>query len=283
MCIGSGPGPSTFSPPRHERRRVLAKFVIVSTQRSGSAWVVDILNAQPGIVAYEEIFLRRSAYGAKTKYGDRELDKWNTFSADNRDRLAPRYRRIFTYLDQVYWIQGNGPAVAQSRGFKVMYDQLRRIPEILWYVRRHKIRIIHLIRRNTFDILLSGAIRDQIGIAHPRSAVERPTVYLDPHSTLKSIRKKETVLKISRSVLSRFGVPYREFFYEDLVEDSSRFLEVIGFIGGDRNDAKIESKLSKVNRWHYSEIIENYSALKTSFENTRYKKFLVSQQSRELD
>ena len=38
----------------------MVKFVMLTTQRSGSTWVIDMLNSHPRVVAYSELFLETS-------------------------------------------------------------------------------------------------------------------------------------------------------------------------------------------------------------------------------
>jgi hypothetical protein len=120
----------------------VANFIVLSTQRSGSTWVVDMLNSHPRVLAYSELFMHGGE--GKPKWGrEQDLPYWQTY-ARGKHRITKPYW-LWRYLGQAYRERPGIDAV----GFKLMYSQLTRISRplmpALWLKR---VRIIHLIRRN---------------------------------------------------------------------------------------------------------------------------------------
>ncbi|MEE9601656.1 MAG: hypothetical protein V3V75_00020, partial [Thermoguttaceae bacterium] len=107
------------------------KFVILSSQRSGSTWFVDVLNGHPDTNAYGELFLppkvkrdgaEQSAASPGTEaYVKDRLHGFPRFLADSPERARIPVWGVFGYLNTLYRQSG-------AVGFKVMYTQLFAYP-----------------------------------------------------------------------------------------------------------------------------------------------------------
>ena len=153
----------------------MTNFVVLSTQRSGSTWVVDMLNSHPRVLAQSELFMH-GGEGHPRWGGDRELLYWQTFIADKGGGRVARPYWLWHYLGRAFSARPGIDAV----GFKLMYSQLTRISKplmpALWLKRA---RIIHLMRRNALDVVLSkqaGEARQ--GVLHARDGQEVEAVRL---------------------------------------------------------------------------------------------------------
>ena len=161
----------------------VTKFVVLSTQRSGSTWVVDMLNSHPRVLAQSELFMH-GGEGHPQWGGDRDLLYWQTFIADKGGGRLVRPYWLWHYLGRAFAARPGIDAV----GFKLMYSQLTRISKplmpALWLKRA---RIIHLMRRNALDVVLSkeaGARRAACSMHATGKTVEAVRLRLDPDDLL---------------------------------------------------------------------------------------------------
>ena len=247
----------------------MTNFVVLSTQRSGSTWVVDMLTSNPRVVAYSELFMHGGE--GKPKWGqEQDLPYWQTYSRDKR-RLAKPYW-LWHYLGEAYRERPGIDAV----GFKLMYSQLTRISRplmpALWLKR---VRIIHLIRRNALDVVLSkeaGAARQ--GRLHAREGeqVERVRVRLETDELMRRMTLHEREVAGARVRFKRVGLPYREVVYEDLAADESGFAELFEFL--EVEPAPVSSSLQKLNPSAHEELIENYGEVQAALADTEYDELL---------
>jgi LPS sulfotransferase NodH len=246
----------------------VTKFVVLSTQRSGSTWVVDMLNSHPRVVAYSELFMHGGE--GRPKWGtEQDLLYWQTFIAEKGGGRLARQYWLWHYLGRAFAARPGIDAV----GFKLMYSQLTRISKplmpALWVKRA---RIIHLIRRNALDVVLSKEAGEaRPGVLHARDgqAVESVRVRLSTEDLLERMTAHDRAVAGARVRFKRVGVPYQEVVYEDLVQDEQagfdalfRFLEV--------EPQRVSSSLQKVNPTAHEELIENYGEVRDALDGTRF-------------
>ncbi len=243
------------------RRR--ANFVLVSTQRSGSTWVVDMLNSHPDVIAYEELFLKYSL--GMTQYGAQTLT-WQPYWMSRRKRassaLKPLY--VFKYLDtQVY---KRSASRVGSVGFKVMYVQLfRQYPYLMAYFLCKHISIIHLIRENYLDVYLSRQAAKFRGLAHSFEEVPPVRFVVDPVHLVSSVRNHAQAVSLARSFLSKLPLPYLEITYEQLSQGQSNFDPILEFLGCETG-VPLRSGLKKLNRQPPHDMIVNFQEVKEVLE-----------------
>ena len=245
----------------------MTNFVILSTQRSGSTWVVDMLTSHPRVVAYSELFMH-GGEGTPRWGQDKDLPYWQTYARGKAGGRATRPYWLWRYLGEAFHERPDVDAI----GFKLMYSQLTSISKplmpSLWLKR---IRIIHLIRRNALDVVLSkeaGAARG--GKLHAREGeeVERVRIRLQTDDLLRRMTLHERAIEGARVRFKRVGLPYTEVVYEDLAEDESGFAELFEFLGVE--PAPVSSSLQKVNPTVHEELIENYSEVRQALDGTKF-------------
>jgi LPS sulfotransferase NodH len=247
----------------------VTNFVVLSTQRSGSTWVVDMLESHPRVVAYSELFMH-GGEGTPKWGGEKDLPYWQTYSR-GKSRLARPYW-LWKYLGQAFRERPGIDAI----GFKLMYSQLTRISRplmpALWMKR---VRIIHLIRRNALDVVLSkeaGAARGGRLHAREGNQVERVRLSLDTESLLRRMTLHERAIAGARVRFKRVGLPYTEVVYEDLAADESRFASLFEFLGVE--PAPVSSSLQKLNPTAHEELIENYGEVREALQGTEFATLL---------
>ena len=127
-------------------------FVILTTQRSGSGWLVDLLDDHPSVVAYEELFkvteTTVARHGASVVPRFEVMVGPRTWST-SRGLVLKRY----DYLRGLARAHPGADAV----GFKLMYDQTRDHPWLVAMLIMMRARFVHLVRRNSLSAVLSDS------------------------------------------------------------------------------------------------------------------------------
>jgi len=246
----------------------VTKFVVLSTQRSGSTWVVDMLNSHPRVLAQSELFMH-GGEGRPKWGGERDLLYWQTFIGDKGGGRLVRPYWLWHYLGRAFAARPGVEAV----GFKLMYSQLTRIAKplmpALWLKRA---RIIHLIRRNALDVVLSKEAGEaRRGVLHARDGqdVEAVRIRLSTDDLLERMTAHDRAVAGARVRFKRVGVPYHEVVYEDLVENErDGFGSLFEFLGV--QPAPVSSSLQKINPTAHEELIENYGEVREALEGTPF-------------
>ena len=199
---------------------------------------------------------------------EKGLPYWQTYARGKAGGRVARPYWLWRYLGEAFDERPGADAI----GFKLMYSQLISISKplmpSLWLKR---VRIIHLIRRNALDVVLSkeaGAARG--GKLHARAGddVERVRIRLQTDDLLRRMTLHERAIEGARVRFKRVGLPYRELIYEDLAGDESGFASLFEFLGVE--PAPVSSSLQKVNPTVHEELIENYGEVRDALDGTKY-------------
>jgi LPS sulfotransferase NodH len=252
----------------------MIKFVILTTQRSGSTWVIDMLNSHPSVIAYSELFLKtskeRPVWG-----GAKDVLLWKAYRQRHEAGTWRPFGNIplcFNYLDDIYTSQEE---VIQSIGFKLMYGQLRQqMFCLLPYLLVNRVAIIHLVRLNFLDVILSEEAVRIRNTAHARDEVQHIQINLDPNTLLPRIRKKERKVNWARRVFSRLGLPYLEVSYEGLVTARVSFGAMLEYLGIGSGYEAMNTSFKRLNKGTHQELIENYNEVVTLLAGTEYAQLL---------
>ena len=224
---------------------------------------MSVLNGLEGVTAQGELFLPRSRSPEKRWDSDFALPRY-VESKTRHGRVRPF--SVFSYLSALYRIEG-------AVGFKLMYSQLRRYPEILPYLVKRRIRVVHLIRRNHLDVLISFAMKREIGKAHILSPEDRPSdvkVELDTRSLLRDLRKLELKHSVGRTMLRLGRLNHIELVYEDLVADPAGFDRVREFLALPAGEGIPESNILRTRTGRQRQVVANYDAVRAVLDGSRF-------------
>ena len=244
------------------------RFVVFTTQRTGSTWLMSVLNNQDGVSGQGELFLPRPR--SQERRWDSDF-AWPRY-VESRKRFGSRRPfSVYRYLKDLYDSQN-------SVGFKLMYSQLKSYPEILPFLVREKIDVVHLVRRNHIDVLISFALKRQIGRAHVLSAADRPEderVELDTGSLVRSIRKLQFKQGLGRRTLRLARLRHLEVAYEDLVDDPLQFKPLLDFLGIRFEGAQLESAILRTRTGSQRDVLANYDEVRRALSGSRYSDLLA--------
>jgi LPS sulfotransferase NodH len=248
------------------------RFVLLSTQRSGSTWVIDMLNSHSRIAAYSELLLE-NARGTPEWGGAKDMPFFESFldgyAKNNHKELD---NALFQYLDTVFEPRMSFEAI----GFKLMYTQAGAYPDVVKYITQHGVHLCHLIRNNHLDKLISKKLAVTRGVFHARSGEQLNVarIRLNTATLLSELDREEKDVNVARQRYARLGLPYIEVYYEELKRTLPGFGQLIAFLGLDPIAHSLHSTLRIVNESDHVDVIENYDSVKGILRGTRYYELL---------
>jgi LPS sulfotransferase NodH len=245
-------------------------FVVLTTQRSGSGWLVDLLDDHPAIAAYEELF--RVTDTTVPSHGASRVPRFevmvdpSTFST-SAGLLAKRCRYIRS-LSRAH-------PEARAVGFKLMYDQTRDHPGLLPTLALMRARFVHLVRCDS----LSAIVSFDIAHAHDRwhhhtdRRVWPPRVRVDTTRLLPRLQQRDEEIRRFRRLLSRLPVPVHEVVYEDLLARRDEVLDgVADFLGVPAAATPLRSTLVRPSAGRTVDLVENRDAVRSALAGTDYER-----------
>lgn len=241
-----------------------ANFVVLTTNRSGSEWIISTLNNFQDVSAHGELFLPRP------RILNEKWDKdfaYTRFFETKFKNLTVRPFSVFSYLNTLYSMPG-------KVGFKLMYKQLGLYPEILAYFIKHHTSVLHLVRRNHLDVMLSYAVKAKIGRAHllvGQSAPDKLQVELDTRNLVSQFTWLQKQQNIARKLLTWSRLPHLEVTYEDVVRDQNHYFPLIGdFLSINARDQMPKSPLTRIRKGEHRDMISNYDQVKQALAGSKF-------------
>jgi hypothetical protein len=264
--------PSRFSLARHlEMRHVRTRFLLLTAPRTGSTWLVDLLNSHPQITAYGELLLPE---GSGALPGGCQDIPYFTASLEERGRPRTRaghVHRKIVFLNELYAERDGIAAV----GFKLTYRQASLNPGLLPYLSLRRVRVVHLIRTNLLDSVVSFEAAQARRVFHVQRGepLTRVRVRLDADSLLDRLEQHDFSVTRSRARLVTLRFPFMETFYEELVGSrrDEKLARVLGFLGVPPVVGALESPFVRVNAAPQAELIENYEEVCGVLAGSRFE------------
>jgi LPS sulfotransferase NodH len=257
------------------------KFIVLTSQRSGSSWFMDVLNNLEGVRTYGELFLPPSRKKGEsgvplmspqaTQYIDETAYAHPRFRHWREDRKGMRPFSPFTYLNELYRRPG-------GVGFKLMYSQVCLYPEVWFYLATRRLPVIHLIRQNFLDIVIStkrvGMTRTAHRIVGEGDDSDLVQIHLEPEELIDRMRRWKRKVVLARRLLRWFRMPHVEVIYEDLSRDPENFARVWAFLGFDPDQQSVDTKYVKLVRASHVDLIENYVEVKNALADTEFAELI---------
>lgn len=253
----------------------------MATQRSGSSWVQETLNTHAGLKVYTELFI----------YQGRDFPFWEPndveFANTFWDRHATRPRRLtkpywtVRYLQHVF-----DQPDCQAVGFKYMYDQIRRSPEVLVWAAAARVKVVHLVRTNLLDVVVSAKLAEKTrvwGIATDgrpdmpwtSSTMTSQRITLDPGFVFGELTRMSRERDRARAWLKRTRTPTCEVLYETLAADQGAFATILDFLElPDPDPSVLRSPLKKLRTAPVSDVVENFAEVRARLLGTPFEGFL---------
>ncbi len=247
---------------QNESGRVRA--IILTTQRSGSTFLVECLRSHPEIECSGEILNGQPDHAVPPFRGPfKQVMK------------ALRIARTGAWMPGRWMDAFYGRGRAKVRCFKAMYNQLSRPFALRYLVENEDVRVIHLRRHNLLKVHVSTLLmnkREKIQATAPTEAV---WIHVDPAKAIANMRKaREYYESFDRAFEKhpRLQVSYESLFDGAFLQaDTARricdFLDVAQF--------RMQSKLTKLNPESLRDMVTNYDELADAISTTEFADMLA--------
>lgn len=241
------------------------KFAILATARSGSTWLVDTIDRIDKVTCYSELFSTKRDFDDFG--GGQSLE---TFKAYRAKHGGVRPFVTFRYLDKVF-------SGRETVGFKLLMTQVRKFPEVFLYLVLRRVAVIHLIRENTVDILVSKRAAWQRGKFTYKKGdpiTEEVAFNYPIEKLLPELEWTERRTNQIRWILRFFRMRRIEVRYEDLVETLTAFKPVWQFLGANFENNPPRWEIQKIRKKSLRDLIINYAEVEQALKNTKYSRHL---------
>jgi LPS sulfotransferase NodH len=260
----------------------VTRFVVLTTPRSGSGWLIDLLNSHPAIVAHAELFHveRRTApdYGARDlpyfeahlTSARRSTRRLTTLATVCCKRSPLRAGHQAAYLAKLYAVRPDARAV----GFKLTYAQAAANPALLPLLSLRRVRVVHLVRANVLAGVISWKVARETGIYHLREgeSARRTPVLVDAEQLRSELEERELAIAGARRRLERLRFPVLEIAYEELVRRKEDTLaRVLHFFGLEPRIDLLASALLGSPDGSPLELLENPDDVRRALTGTRFE------------
>lgn len=249
--------------------------LVLTTQRTGSTWLSDMLYRHKQIRMYGEIFLDRPV--KPNPLNTKLLPPLRFFEYSQSIRL-PTPLKLGIYFSKInQWHEER-----QAIGFKLMYNHLKSNRRtFLALMKLHNYKVIHLVRVNHLETAVSECFHRASGVSHvikgKNEGMELRSMHIDPQGLLKRIdRQAERVSRYTRC-LTNWRLPHVVVSYEDLTSQlESTMGGLFDFLGIDGSSSELGSDYVKISKNRYSEKIVNLEELRSVLSASQYGRFLSS-------
>lgn len=222
-------------------------FVLLTTQRSGSAMLVQSLSQHPQVICYHELF----------RHGSRERLAYDKFVAESVTR---RLARIVappvvtkSFLQRVF----DSPSAEDAVGFKLMYNHLRRHWELPRIFRLMNVRVIHLVRNNVLKTYVSSLAARQRRLYHAKAPADGLEPIVVPTAEIvRVLQRRASAIAAHRRKLRNH--PCLEVSYEAMLGNrDSEMRRIFRFLNVDE-EHHVSTDYIKINPDRLRDVIANY-------------------------
>jgi len=246
------------------------RFVIVCIARTGSNWLVDLLNSHSKVLAFGELFRSNTAIG------------WDIppFRNYQNTRLIHLYRSDpIAFLDKQVFRKW--PANYSAIGFKLFYNHASESPySMVWeYLRRNQdIAILHIKRRNLFEQYVSLTLARETGLWVKTGSSDQEQVPV--RLKIESCQQHFIWVRNLELEAARFFNDHHvlDIHYEDLVRDIGFEMQrVQNFLG--LLPEQVSSTMRRQKNAPLSQMISNFDELRQAFADTGWSEFFDEETS----
>jgi LPS sulfotransferase NodH len=241
----------------------IRNICILTTQRSGSTWLMQLLNNTGYVRAFGEVFLEWASI--KDHGGDRKLLP-PLFFKDFQEHTGSR--KVGAYL-QLLEESEKGPIA-----FKVMYDQVRRNPAILITAIARGYTIVHLTRQNLLDIVTSRLLARATRVYHSASQIEQPQIIADADTVMAMLKRIDWQMRIATTLLKILPIAKTSISYESIVDQPEievrRLLNAAGIREAEPALRPASGNWVKTNTRTPDQIFVHYAGIASAISQSRF-------------
>lgn len=240
------------------------RAIILTTQRTGSTFLVGCLGSHPQIECASEILVGDPDVPAEQYRG--------------RFKRSAKFSRLVTsgaFLPGHRMSRFFRGGTARVRVFKAMYNHLAN-PFALRYVQRNEdIRILHLKRCNLLKVHVSTLLMPKRSRVQALAPVEAVLIHVDPAEAIASMRKASDLYDRFEDLFARhprLPVTYEELFDGQYLRADTA-ARVCGFLGVEQRP--MTSRIVKLNPESLRDMVTNYDELVDAVSRTEFADMLA--------
>jgi hypothetical protein len=226
-------------------RGEIVRFVLLFTGRSGSSYLMDLLDSHPDIRAHGEILTSTTHLGAEDQL------------MHVRKFFSPGVLRDFKVI-----------------GFKTKLVDILEPSSFSQVLHEMKCRIIVMNRRNVVKSVVSRIFAERIFETYSewnitKRSMRLPPLVIDPDIFEDFLHHKEKVDEDLFSFVESIQLPTTFVTYEDMLRDPQYCLQgILEFL--DVPSVPLTSDIQKHTSDNLREVISNFSEIRAKYVGTRY-------------
>jgi hypothetical protein len=226
--------------------RTRLTFVILCLGRTGSSYLVSLLDSSPQIRCFGELF------------------------AHGRGTLAPEYAPYWRSDPLEYVAELTSSVSEREVGFKLPLGSIQAHPEALRLLEPRNLRVVRLSRLNLLALFVSRRLLASTRVpSSTRGEYGEATVRLDPKQCLAVFRRTEEHERYLDELADQR--PVFRITYEELAA-GRRLAELQSFLGVD--PAPLRSQFKRLRTRSLAETIENWPEIESALRGSPYERFL---------
>jgi len=240
------------------------RAIILTTQRSGSTFLVECLSSHPDIECSGEILNGQPDHPVAPLRGPfKQVTK------------ALRIARTGAWMPR-RWIDAfYARGRARVRCFKAMYNQLSRPFAMRYFDENEDIKVIHLRRHNLLKVHVSTLLMNKREQLQARGPTEAVWIHVDPARAIASMRKARQVYESFDQAFAkhaRIQVAYENLFDgASLQADTGRLIcDFLGVVA-----RPMRSQIVKLNPDSLRDMVTNYDELANAVSRTEFADLLA--------
>lgn len=246
-------------------------FVIISYPRTGSTYLVKVLNTAKNLSCYSELFHSDFSAFSRSFLDEESIPFINTLFGKTNDlyRLYKfRNRNPLKFLNKIFR-KGNN-------GFKIFTNQNEAV--LIELLNDKNVKKIFLNRENVLRNYVSHRLAKTTG-KWDRLNNEKPklnTIIVDIEDFLDFESNNLNIFNTYKEILKKENQNWLDLTYEEITK-SFPVKKIETFLGIDLSDITLEVNQKKQNPFSLKKLIENYIELKKALEDNKINHYLESQ------
>jgi LPS sulfotransferase NodH len=248
----------------------MERFIIFTTQRSGSTVLTRTLDEHPEIFCAGELF---------HEINDIHHPEWHfpSWALSEKNKTLRKFDKVINYpnlrlraLPHIKKFYGAAEPGEKARGFKLMVSHMRTMPFVWDYLKQEEIKMIVLIRKNIFKTALSRLRKDETRLPHLAGGqVESKSIRIAPEKLLKQLNFLENV---NRQLISYSeGTNRLVLYYEDFAQWDAMLGKVFEFLK--ISPVTLQPVLNKLSNKDWREEVKNYQEIEKLMTEHNYTQY----------
>ena len=235
------------------------RVVLLTTQRSGSTWLLDMLYQHPDTKVFGELFLDRPA--KINPPNPNFLPPIRFYEYNQLYNQRPNFLKLWLYLNKIdRWSESKSVLA-----FKLMYNHLNQKQLLIPFLSIKRYKIIHLVRENTLESAISSFFLKKTGISAVfknedgyEDRISNSKIYIEPSSLLAEIDKRSRLISLHKKILKKWNFSHIGISYEDLQKNTDANMErIFDFLALNYYNSYKNSSYTKISQNSYFDRIKN--------------------------